>query len=268
MGPLGNQRMSDLSSDRVEPGKPSFSYVGVDCFRPFLVKRLRSQMKQYGCILTCCSIRAVHIQKLDTMDTDSFINAFKHFEIRWGRPELVRSDNGSDFVGGERMLHEAIQFWNQEETAEHMRQQEIQWVFNPPTASHMWGLWECQIRSVRWVLGALLQNAQALDDEGLSTLFCEVESIIYNRPITTVSDNPRDLEPLTPNHLLLLRAGVWIPLANFDRVDAYMKCWKHVQFVANCFWRHWVWEYLPILQLWQKWTRQNRNLAEGDVILV
>ena len=35
----------------------------------------------------------------------------------------------------------------------------------------------------------------------------EVESIVYGRPITKVSDDPRDLSALTPNHLLLLRAG-------------------------------------------------------------
>ena len=46
---------------------------------------------------------------------------------------------------------------------------------------------------------------QLLDDEGLNTLMCEVEAIVNGRPLTKLSDDPRDLEPLTPNHLLLLR---------------------------------------------------------------
>ena len=50
---------------------------------------------------------------------------------------------------------------------------------------------------------ALLQD-QPLDDEGLLTLLCEVESIISGRPLTKLSDDPRDPEALTPNHLLLL----------------------------------------------------------------
>ena len=36
--PIGVQKMADLSADRVTPEKPPFSFVGVDCFGPFLVK--------------------------------------------------------------------------------------------------------------------------------------------------------------------------------------------------------------------------------------
>ena len=50
---------------------------------------------------------------------------------------------------------------------------------------------------------ALLKE-QVLDGEALNTLMCEVESIVNGRPITKVSDDPRDLDALTPNHLLLL----------------------------------------------------------------
>lgn len=50
-------------------------YVGVDCFGPFFVKRGRSQIKWYQYLLTCLTVRAVHIEKLDTLDADTFINA-------------------------------------------------------------------------------------------------------------------------------------------------------------------------------------------------
>lgn len=149
-----------------------------------------------------------------------------------------------------------------------MRQKEIRWIFNPPSASHMGGLWERQIRTVRRVLNSLLQNNQKLDDESLNTLFCEVEAIVNSRPITVVSNDPNDLQPLTPNHLLLLRSGLQLPLINVTLADTYRKKWKHVQFLANCFWKRWLKEYLPTLQLRQKWTHENRNFAVGDVVLV
>lgn len=56
-----------------------------------------------------------------------------------------------------------------------------------------------------------------LDDEGLQILLCEVESIINDRPITTTSDDPNDLEVLTPNHLLLMRTQPNIPPGVFKR---------------------------------------------------
>ena len=51
-----------------------------------------------------------------------------------------------------------------------------------------------------------------MDDERLETIFCEVEAIVNGRPLTPVSDDPKYLEALTPDHLLLLRPGRVAPL--------------------------------------------------------
>ena len=83
-------------------------------------------------------------------------------------------------------------------------QRNIKWLFNPPSGSHFGGVWEQCIRTVRKILVALMKE-QPLDDEGLTTLMCEVESVVNGRPITKSSDNASDSETLTPNHLLLLR---------------------------------------------------------------
>ena len=103
--------------------------------------------------------------------------------------EEIRSDNGGNFVKGERELHKAMQQWNQGQIHEYLLQHNIKWIFNPPAASHHGGVWERCIRTVRKVMKALL-NEQTLDDEGLNTLMCEVESIVNGRPITKVSDDP------------------------------------------------------------------------------
>ena len=101
------QRMVDL----VTPGKPPFSFVGVDCFGPFVVKRGRTQFKRHGCLFTYLTTRAVHIEKLESLEADSFINGFVRFCARRGVPEKVRSDNGTNFVAGEKKLHQAIGSW-------------------------------------------------------------------------------------------------------------------------------------------------------------
>lgn len=68
---------------------------------------------------------------------------------------------------------------------------------------------------------------QALDDEGLQTALCEVEAILNDRPITTMSDDHNDLEALTPNHLLQLKRKPIMPPGLFCKQDLYSrKRWR------------------------------------------
>ena len=58
----------------------------------------------------------------------------------------------------------------------------ITWIRNPPTASHMGGVWERQIRTARSILNALLKtHGRSLNDEALHTLLIEVEAIVNSR---------------------------------------------------------------------------------------
>ena len=59
------------------------------------------------------------------------------------------------------------------------------------------------------------------DDESLQILICEAENIINGRPLTAISDDPKDSEPLRPNHLLLLRQEASLPPGLFERSQLY-----------------------------------------------
>jgi len=98
---------------------------------------------------------------------------------------------------------------------------------------------------------------------------CLVESIINGRPLTTVSDDHRDFEPLTPNHLLLMRPGNSVSPDIFVTQDQFSrKRWRQVQYLADVFWRRWIREYLPTLQLRQKLMNVLRNLEIGDIVII
>lgn len=155
--------------------------------------------------------------------------------VRRGKPLEIRSDNGSNFVGAERELRQAISDWNQLKINSFLRQQMICWKFNPPTASHMGGAWERLIRRTCKVLRSLTRE-QVLDDEGLSTLMCLVEATVNGQPLTHVSDDVKDLEALTPNHLLLLRSGTDFPPRQADKRDVYSKRrWRQIHYLADIF---------------------------------
>ena len=259
--------MASLPQDRTTPSKPPFTYTGVDYFGPFEVRRGRTKVKRYGVLFTCLNIRAIHLEIASSLDTESFINALRRFIARRGQPEQIRSDNGSNFVSGEKELREAVKEWNQSQIHNFLLQRRIKWTFNPPTGSHHGGVWERCIRTTRKVIKAVTRE-QILDDEGINTLMCEVEAIINGRPITKLSDDPRDMEPLTPNHLLMLRAGPTVPPATLTKQDIYGRRWRQVQYLANVFWRRWIREYLPSLQVRRKWNMERRNFAVNDIVLL
>lgn len=121
---------------------------------------------------------------------------------------------------------------------------------------------------VRNVLKSVL-NQQIMDDEGLQTLLCEAEAILNDWPIIKMSDDPLDLEALTPNHLLLLKTKPILPPGLFAREDLYIRRrWRQVQYMADLFWKRWTEEDLPLIQERQRWSKIKRSFAPADIVLV
>ena len=116
---------------------------------------------------------------------------------------LIRSDRGSNFTRADKELKEVVQGWNEHKINNFCGQKKIEWIFNPPSASHIGGVWERMIRSVRQILKALLKE-QLVSDEVLSTVIAETVNILNSSPLTPNSDSPLDEQPLSPNHLLHL----------------------------------------------------------------
>jgi hypothetical protein len=266
---VGEQYMSDLPSVRVQSERPPFFAVGIDYFGPFEIKRGRSVVKRWCCLFSCLKTRATHLEVVHSMDTSSFVNALRRFIARRGNVQEIWSDNGTNFKGAERELKEAISNWNQNQIYAFLLQKKIKWTFNPPLGSHHGGVWERQIRTIRKVMSAVLTEQNNLDDERFETLMCEVEFIMNSRPLTTVSSDPNDLEPLTPNMLLNLKSDRPLPPDVFEKTDNHSrKRWRQVQYLADLFWKRWRREYLSSLQERQKWTNIRRNLQVNDLVLL
>ncbi|XP_041470151.1 uncharacterized protein LOC121419759 [Lytechinus variegatus] len=269
---VGKQKMADLPAYRVAAGEPAFTNVGMDFFGPFEIKCGRSVRKRYGVVFTCMATRAIHIEVADSLETSSCIDAIRRMMSRRGPITKLVSDNGTNLVGAEGELRKALKDWNQEEMSHFTSNKGIDWSFNPPGASHYGGVWERQIRTIRKVLQAVL-NEQYLrtcqTEEQLHTLMCEVEAIVNSRPLTRVSDDPGDLEVITPSSLLNMKRTSTLPPCKSTMGDIYARRrWKQMQHLADDFWRRWIREYLPSLQQRQRWEQPERNLDVGDVVLI
>ena len=99
----------------------------------------------------------------------------------------------------------------------------------------MGGIWERVIRSVRRVLSSVMRE-QAVDDDSLLTMMTMVEGILNGRPLVQSSDDPNDLETITPDDLLLLKSGGTLFSEEFTKEDGYCRRrWRQVQYLANVF---------------------------------
>ncbi len=260
--------MSDLPVERVLPDLPPFTNVGVDYFGPVEIRKGRSTVKRYGVIFTCMASRAVHLEMAYSLNTDSCINAIRRFLCRRGQVVQLRSDNGTNFVGAERALREAVAALDHTKIQHALLSKGLKWVFNPPAGPHVGGIWERLIRLVKKVLYSTVRQ-QSMDDESFQTLLCEIEAILNGRPITKSSDDVNDLEALTPNHILLLKSKPLMTPGLFNERDLYIrKRWRQVQYLSGLFWKRWVREYLPLLQERQKWVRPRRSFTVGDIVVV
>ena len=262
------QIMADLPPDRCTPSGGPFVRVGVDLCGPFYVRQGRSTVKRYCCVFTCLVTRAIHLEVLCSLETDSFINGLVRFCARRGYPVLMRSDNGTNLVGCQAELSRGLKSLDRAKVHAEARRRNIEWIFNPPYSSHQGGVWERVIRMIRRVLVAIHNPSVVTSDEVLLTVFCEVEAVVNSRPLTKLSESPSDMEPLTPNHFLLARSSPSLPWTSVCKDGDVRHRWRMVQSLMDAFWKRWLREYLPELQLRSKWIHEQRDLKVGDLVLV
>ena len=263
--------MADLPEGRMDLNQPPFTNTGVDFFGPLIIKQGRKRLKRWVSLFTCMTVRCVHLEVVESLETDDFLNALQRFISRRQKPKKLYSDCGTNFKGAAKELEDEIKKLNQRRIGEFCLNKEIQWNFNPPAAPHMGGAWERLVRTVKSSMKFILKNL-VLTEYQLITFVTEVENIVNSRPLTQISDDPSDLAALTPNHLLKGFNNAEPLLAeeqsSSNITKLYRKRWKHIQMCLDHFWARWKKEYLPTLTARGKWIEEKRNLTAGELVLL
>lgn len=260
--------MGNLPPARLSAYTRPFAYTGIDYFGPMQVIVGRRVEKRYGVLLTCMTVRAIHIEIAHSLTTDSCILALRNFIARRGQPNEMFSDRGTNFIGANRELKEALQQVNQDRVMEYFVKSDMKWTFNPPASPHFGGCWERLIQSVKKTLNQI-QLPRLPTDETLRTTLMEVEMIINSRPLTHVPIDSEFATPLTPNHFLLGSSnGNKPPIAFNDHPVVLRNTWKMSQSYADEFWRRWVAEYLPTLTRRTRWFQPTKPIQMNDLVLV
>lgn len=180
------------------------------------------------------------------------------------------SDCGTTFVGADKEIKRLFT----EGTQEHRRVQEMlskdfsQWVFNPPAAPHMGGKWEAVVKLLKFHLNRTIGET-LLTFEELNTWLTQVEAVLNSRPLQALTDDPEDLQILTPGHFLTGNALTTLPEPSLTHISmSRLQRWELLQQKMQQFWAQWSAHYLQRLQQISKWYHPNNEFKIGSLVLL
>jgi len=264
--------MADLPASRVLPTR-AFDTSAVDFAGPFFVKvhnlRKVQPIKVYLCLFICMATKAIHLEVVTDLTADAFVASLTRFISRRGDVKHLFSDNATNFVGAARQLRKTIEnLLQQEPTQKYLTEHEISFHFIPPRAPHFGGLWERAVQSAKYYMRRVI-GEQVLTLEEFLTLMCRIEAMLNSRPITPMSSDPCELEALTPGHFLTL--GPPVAPSETDLSDVpinRLKRWQLVKSFAQNIWNRWLRDYLHTLQHRPKWTKPQKSLEIGSLVIL
>ena len=142
------------------------------------------------------------------------MQAFGRFASRKSLPQLLVSDNASTYHSAAEELEK---LFNSTILSVQLSRRGTMWQFIPNRAPWHDGFWERLIGLTTTTLKKVLRRTYILLIY-LQTIVVEIEAILNDRPLTYMSTDLNDAEPLCPSHLLYGRRIVSLPYP-LDRED-------------------------------------------------
>lgn len=235
-----------------------FEVLGIDYIGPLFLKNTQ---KAWICLFTCAVYRAIHLELTTSLSTEAFLQVLRRFIARRGRPSIIFTDNGTNFVGARNLLRKID--W--EKVKQFSSSQKIEWRLNPPSAAWWGGWWERLVRMVKNLLKRTLKKA-CLSYEEMNTILCDIEAVINARPLTYLAEDPTQLKPLTP--LMFLQEIPRNDVSDLDKIDVNLnRRMKYNQNLRNELRKRFRSEYLG--QLSRRMTKNRKVPVQvGDIVLV
>ncbi|XP_062532935.1 uncharacterized protein LOC134201706 [Bombyx mori] len=155
-----------------------------------------------------------------------------------------------------------------EMAGESLANEGIDFHFIPAYTPHFGGLWEAGVRSTKYHLQRVLGNCN-LTFEELYTTLTQIEAILNSRPLTPLSSDPADLNPLTPGHFLIGRPLTSLPERNYqDCSSGNLSRYERIEQLRQHFWVRWSKEYIAELQQRTKWRSCKDSLKMNSLVVV
>lgn len=263
--------MGNLPKHRLTPSRP-FSFTGIDFMGPVLLKdrltRNFKTVKAWVCLFVCLSTKAVHLELVGDLFTNAFFAALRRFFSRPGISSDIYSDNGNNLVGAKNEI-ERLLFKNKDEIHSRLSYDGVNWHLIPPRAPHFGGLWEAGVKSTKFHIKRVI-GMNSLTFEEYYTVLSQIEAILNSRPISPLSNDSSDPQPLTPAHFLIGQRLTTIPDEDYLRIpENRLSKFKRLQRMVQHFWARWSKEYISELQQRTKWKQQFPSILKpGCIVLI
>ena len=247
---------------------PAFYNTQVDIcgsFDSFSNVNKRAKVKIWLVIFCCSTTGATDCKVMEDYSTDSFILAFIRFSCRYGYPNSLYPDLGSQLIKG---CNDMVLSFS---TIKYKLEVEfgVQFFTCPVGSHYMHGKVERKIREVKKSIEKHLQN-ERLSIVQWETLGQQIANSINNLPIGIANkvEHLENLDLLTPNRLLLGRNNNRSPTAPLVLCADVKKIVKSNEEIFKVWFKSWLTSYVPTLVPQPKWFVTNRNISVGDIVLI
>ena len=205
---------------------------------------------------------------MSEITTEDFL---RRFIPQQGKPTLIWSDHGTNFVGAAREIKELIAFLktqrSQDAISEFCSTQNIQWKFIPEHAPRFGGLWEAAVKSMKMHLRCVIGSVK-LTFEEFTTVLTQVESCLNSRPLVSLSLDDDGTGALTPGYFLIGRPLQALPDPLFSYRSLVLLHRDTYEKALVYFWQRWSSEYITSLKRYTKWHYPSRNICVGDIVIL
>ncbi|KAB0799264.1 hypothetical protein PPYR_07144 [Photinus pyralis] len=271
------QLMGNLPASRVCRPSKVFINSGCDYAGPFFVlqhhgKRCKTFSKAYVALFVCMATKAVHLEVVTDTRTEKYIAALRRFIAVRGKVAEMNCDNGSNFHGADSEMKDFRQMLNSVKTKEALEktfsEDGIKFNYIPGNSPHMRGLWESNVKAVKYHMKRIIGNSK-LNFEEFYTLIKQIEACLNSRPLCKLTDDPDDMQILTSGHFITGDSMVAIPEPDYTTVPCNrLKRFQLVQSMFQNFWNIYRNIVFGDLQVRTKWKQPKENLKTGDLVLV
>jgi hypothetical protein len=265
-------QLGDLPAVRLAHHTSAFVYSMVDIAGPIVVNIYRTiTAKRYIFVYSCLTTRAIHLELLEHIDSDSTLRALSNtFNLR-GAAKIIYSDCGTNFKGASAMLEADSDMWNKILLEKGVITEPVEWKFGPARSPHSQGAVERMVGLTKTILNKIIEMSEVhrklLKDFMLISILYEVIGILNNRPLTLVPIEGTDTEFLTPNFFLINRQTIQTIPCTTKTKTSIVENYEDLKIISNILWNHWIQYYMPTILMREKWIDSKEPLKVGDIVI-